>query len=114
MRLHIALRIAPATVAAAFALLPSVTTAQQVFDFPEAAADALIAVAKSNDEAAVLQLFGPKSRDLFTTVDRARDRELHARFVAAAGDYRAFRPNDDGSLTLVVGYLDGGRCRFLW
>jgi len=104
MRLHIALRIAAATVAAAFALLPSVTTAQQVFDSPEAAADALIAVAKSNDEAAVLQLFGPKSRNLFTTVDRARDRELHARFVAAAGDYRALRPNDDGSLTLVVGY----------
>ena len=58
MRLHIALRIAAATVAAAFAY---VTTAQQVFDSPEAAADALIAVAKSNDEAAVLQLFGRRA-----------------------------------------------------
>ena len=104
MRLHVALRFAAATIAAAVALLPSLTTAQQVFGSPEAAVDALIAVAKSNDEAAMLQLFGPKSRNIFTTVDRARDRELHARFVAAAGDYRALRPNDDGSLTLVVGY----------
>ena len=52
----------------------------------------------------MVQLFGPKSRNVLNTVDRPRDRELRARFAAEADDYRALRHNDDGSLTLVVGY----------
>ena len=104
VRISVAARFAAVALAVAAAMLPSSTTAQQVFSSPEAAVDALIAVAKSNDAAAMVQLFGPKSRNILNTVDRARDRELHARFVAAAGDYQALRQNDDGSLTLVVGY----------
>lgn len=90
-------------IATAFAVLASTATAQQVFTSPEAAVDALIAAAKSNDEAAIVQLFGPKSRDVLGTVDKARDRELRSRFAAAAGEYRMLDTNSDGSLTLVVG-----------
>jgi Protein of unknown function (DUF2950) len=104
MHNRIALRFAAAALTAAFGVLPCSTTAQQVFDSPDAAVDALVAVAKSNDEAAALRLFGPKSRNILDTVDRARDRELRARFAAAADDYHALRRNDDGSLTLIVGY----------
>jgi len=78
--------------------------AQQVFASPEAAVGMLVSVAKSNDEAAILQLLGPSSLKILTSVDRTRDRELRGRFAAAANDYRALRTNDDGTLTLVVGY----------
>ena len=90
--------------AATLTLSPTLPMAQQVFGSPDAAVDALIAVAKSNDEAAILQLLGPRSLKILSSVDRVRDRELRARFSAAASDYRALRNNDDGSLTLVVGY----------
>jgi hypothetical protein len=96
--------LATAAVTTALAVLTPNATAQQVFNTPEAAVDALVAAAKSNDEAALLQLFGPKSRDVLGTVDKARDRELRARFAAAAADYRMLGTNDDASLTLVVGY----------
>lgn len=88
----------------ALAAFSVTATGQQVFNSPEAAVDALVAAAKSNDEAAVAQLFGPKSRNVLGTVDKTRDRELRTRFAAAAGDYRRLVNNDDGSLTLVVGY----------
>lgn len=96
-------RFAVVIITAGFALSPSLPLAQQVFRSPDAAVDALIAVAKSSDEAAILQLLGPSSLKLLSSVDRARDRELRARFATAANDYRALRDNEDGSLTLVVG-----------
>jgi hypothetical protein len=93
-----------AAIAILLAVLSFTATAQQVFDSPEAAVDALVAAAKTGDDAALVQLFGPKSRDIVGTVDKARDRELRSQFAAAAGDYRRIDTNADGSLTLVVGY----------
>lgn len=98
------MRFVSALAAAAVAVLSATATAQQVFTSPEAAVDALIGVAKSNDEAALAQLFGPQSRDVLGTVDKARDRELRSQFAAMASDYRVIAENADGTLTLVVGY----------
>lgn len=95
---------AAAAFATALAAGSTTATAQQVFSSPETAIDALVAAAKSNDEAAIAQIFGPRSSDILGTVDKARDRELRARFAAAASDYRVLKPNEDGSLTLTVGY----------
>src|SRR5437016_7896495 len=38
------------------------------------------------------------------TVDAARDRELRARVAKMADDHRHFITNDDGSVTIVVGF----------
>ena len=95
---------AAAVFATALAMVSTTATAQQVFSSPEAAVDAVVAAAKSNDEAAIAQVFGPRSADVLGTVDKARDRELRTRFAAAAAEYRVLKENADGSLTLAVGY----------
>ena len=78
--------------------------AQRVFDSPDAAADALIAAARTDDQAALVAIFGAKHRDLIGTVDKARDRELRARFAKMAEEYGLLHPEPNGSVTLVVGY----------
>lgn len=77
---------------------------QRLFDSPEAAAKALIAAAGANDERTLVEIFGPKHRGLIGTVDKARDRENRARFARAAEEYQLLRGNEDGGMTLVVGY----------
>ena len=104
---------AAVTVAAAFAFLPSLTTAQQVFDAPKRP-DALDCGGEVERRSGVLQLFGPKSRDLFTTVDRARDRELHARFVAAGGRITAHSGLTTMAASRSSWGINGGRCQFRW
>jgi hypothetical protein len=82
----------------------SQSAAQRVFDSPEAAADALIAAARTDDQTALVEIFGAKHRDLIGTVDAARDRELRARFAKMAEEYRLLYPEPNGGVTLVVGF----------
>lgn len=77
---------------------------QRVFDSPEAAAKALVAAARANDEKALVEIFGVKHRDLVGTVDKTLDREKRTRFAQAADAYQLLRPEDEGKVTLVVGY----------
>src|SRR3954454_12078598 len=78
--------------------------AQRVFATPLAAADALIDAAKAGETAPLLEIFGDKHKDLIGTADAARDQELRARFAKMAVERRRFRFNDDGSVTMVVGF----------
>jgi hypothetical protein len=78
--------------------------AQRVYESPEAAAKALAAAARADDNAALIDIFGERQRDVIGTVDKARDRELRRYFADAADAYQVLRRNEDGSLTLVVGY----------
>lgn len=78
--------------------------APRVFETPTAAADAFIAAAKTGENAPLIEIFGTKHKDAIGTVDAERDRELRARFAKMAVDYRSFRDNDDGSVTMVVGF----------
>jgi hypothetical protein len=61
---------------------------QKTFATPEAAADALQAALKANDEAALISLFGDRHRNLIGTGDRVRDSGVRAR---AAEDMQVFR-----------------------
>lgn len=79
-------------------------TAPRVFETPIDAADALIAATKNGENAPLLEIFGTKHSDLISAVDPERDRELRARFAKMAEERRRFRFNDDGSVTIVVGY----------
>jgi len=81
-------------------------SAQRVFETPLAAADALIDAAKTGDTAPLLEILGTKHKDLIGTVDPERDKELRARFAKMAVEHRRFRFNDDGSVTMVVGFED--------
>lgn len=76
----------------------------RVFDSPEAAVQALVAAAQVNDETALIAIFGAKHADKLGTVDHARDRQNRAEFAKAAQAYRVFRREDNGRVTLVVGY----------
>lgn len=82
----------------------SQSAAQRVFDSPEAAADALVAAARTNDQTALVEIFGAKHRDLIGTVDAARARELRARFAKMAEEYRQLYPEPNGAVSLVVGF----------
>ena len=93
------------------ALLSSTARAQQspaatqrVFDTPEEAAKAFVAALKTGENAPLVEIFGTEHRDLIGTVDAARDRELRGRLAKMAEDHQRFRVNDDGSVTMVVGY----------
>ncbi len=77
---------------------------QRVFETPVEAAKVLVAAAKSGESAPLLEIFGTEHRDLISTVDAARDRELRGRFAKAAEERQRLRVNDDGSVTMVVGY----------
>lgn len=98
------LLIAVAFMFSAASATAQMSDGQRVFDSPEAAAKALVAAARANDEKALVEIFGAKHRDLVGTVDKARDRENRTRFAKAADEYRLLRPEDDGSMRLVVGY----------
>ena len=80
------------------------TPTQRVFETPTAAADAFIAAAKTGENAPLIEIFGAKHKDAIGTVDAERDRELRARFAKMAMEHRSFRDNDDGSVTMVVGF----------
>ena len=82
---------------------PAATT-QRVFATPEDAAKAFVAALKTGETAPLVEIFGTEHRDLIGTVDAARDRELRGRLAKMAEDHQRFRVNDDGSVTLVVGY----------
>lgn len=77
---------------------------QRTFETPVEAADALIQAAETGENAPLLEIFGDKHKNLIGTIDAARDRELRARFAKMGKEHRAFRVNDDGSVTMVVGF----------
>ena len=77
---------------------------QRVFETPDEAAKAFIAALKTGENAPLLEIFGAEHRDLIGTVDAARDRELRGRLAKMAEDRQRLRVNDDGSVTMVVGY----------
>jgi len=77
---------------------------QRVFETPEEAAKAFVAALKTGENAPLVEIFGTEHRDLIGTVDVARDRELRGRLAKMAENHQRLRVNDDGSVTLVVGY----------
>ena len=77
---------------------------QRAFETPAEAAKAFVAALKTSENAPLLEMFGAKHRDLIGTVDAARDHELRGRLAKMAEDRQRLRVNEDGSVTIVVGY----------
>jgi Protein of unknown function (DUF2950) len=74
-----------------------------VFATPEEAGSALLAVAKSDDQSAVLAMFGPEAKELISSGDPVQDKNSIAAFVARYEVMHRWRAMDDGSQVLVVG-----------
>jgi DUF2950 family protein len=96
--------VAVACLQSAFSAEEKNAPAQRVFETPEAAADAFVAALKTGENAPLVEIFGTKHKDLIGTVDAARDRELRGRVARMADDRRHFTTNDDGSVTIVIGF----------
>ena len=90
-------------VATMLAAFTQPAAAQRTFDTPEAAAKALVAAAKADDEDLVVEIFGARYRNLIVTSDKLQDSERLARFARAAAEYQLLRAEADGRITLLVG-----------
>ena len=64
----------------------------------------MVAALKTGENAPLVEIFGTEHRDLIGSVDAVRDRELRGRFAKMTEDRERLRVNDDGSVTMVVGY----------
>jgi len=81
-------------------------TAQQSFKTPEAAADALVAAARSGDRQSVKAVLGPGGMGVVSSGDAVEDNEMRKAFVAAYDAKHAITLDGDKSATLVVGQND--------
>jgi hypothetical protein len=99
--LFVVASIAGPTQSSAAATAAPVT--QKTFPTAEAAVDAFVAALRTNDSAALTEIFGPDSEDLVSSGDPVADSNGRARFVAAYDAAHELVPGDDGSVVLEVG-----------
>src|SRR6516164_4361757 len=81
----------------------SETPSIRVFATPEDAANALLAAAKSGDQAEAVAIFGPDSKELISSGDPVQDKNAVNTFVAVYQVMHRWRRLDDGSQMLLVG-----------
>jgi hypothetical protein len=74
------------------------------FATPDEAGSALLAAAKSGDQAALLAIFGPDSKELISSGDAVQDKNTASAFVAEYAVMHRWRGMPDGSRLLLVGY----------
>ncbi|MFN3892756.1 MAG: DUF2950 domain-containing protein [Beijerinckiaceae bacterium] len=100
----VAVAFAALIAAAAAGATPAL--AQKVYPSAQAAADDLVAAAKSGRAGFVTEIFGPRGRRLISTGDAAQDLERLARFNEAAAEKVALEERDAGSRIILVGNRD--------
>ena len=83
-------------------------SAQEMFDSPQAAADALVKAAGNLDVAALLQILGPASRDLVVSNDPVVDKTRDTEFARLAREKLQVNvnPKNPNRAELVVGNSD--------
>lgn len=79
---------------------PSIRT----FATPDDAVNALLDAAKSGDQAALLAIFGPDSKDVISSGDAVQDKNTATSFVSGYGVMHRWRRMPDGSQILLIGY----------
>lgn len=78
-------------------------SAQERFDNPDQAVSALIDAAKAADKQKMLQVLGPKGRQVVSSGDPVADRTAREKFVAAFDSKHALDADGDDKATLVIG-----------
>jgi hypothetical protein len=81
---------------------------QKGFETPQLAVDALVKAAQANDNAALLELFGPEGKDLVSSGDPVQDKNYLAAFVAKAREKQsvAVDPKKSSRAVMIVGSAD--------
>jgi hypothetical protein len=78
-------------------------TAPKHFASPEAAADALVAAARSDDQTAMLAVLGSDAKPILQSGDAVADNEVRERFVSEYEAAHAFKTTSAGKSELVIG-----------
>jgi hypothetical protein len=76
---------------------------QKTFSSPEEASKALYAAAQSNDEKALLELFGAAGKEIVNSGDADEDTTSRAHFVKRYDEMNRLVKEPDGSVTLYIG-----------
>jgi Protein of unknown function (DUF2950) len=80
--------------------------AQEAFDTPDAAVEALVGAAKSEDMSAILKILGPEGEDIVSSGDDVADRNTREAFIAAYDKKHEIDKEGDGTYSLVLGEDD--------
>jgi len=78
-------------------------SAQTTFASPEDASKALLVAAKSDDQNALLGIFGQNSKDVISSGDATQDKETAAAVVSAYEVMNRWRKMDDNTKILILG-----------
>ena len=76
---------------------------QKTFSSAEEASSALVAAVQSDDEKAMLGLFGPDGKEIISSGDAAEDARGRANFVAKYREMHRLVNEPDGTTTLYIG-----------
>jgi hypothetical protein len=77
--------------------------AQRTFASPDEALQSLVSAMRAQDTTALEAIFGPDSDDLLFSGDPVDDQRTLDRFLQAYDEKHELVPNDDRSMTIVVG-----------
>jgi len=99
------LRLLSASLIAAMLTLGMASTAnaQKAFKTAEAAADALVAAARSGDKKAIMELLGRGASDIVSSGDAVADSEAFQRFVAAYDAKHELTKEGDSKAIMILG-----------
>jgi len=76
--------------------------AQEQFGTPEAAVEALVTAARSEDGAAILKVLGPDGKPIVSSGDPVADSNIRQNFVTAYDAKHIIEMEGDGTRTLVI------------
>jgi hypothetical protein len=76
---------------------------QKTFPTAQAASQALVDAAKSNDESAMLQVLGPDGKDIISSGDDVEDAQSRSNFVMRYQEMHRLMKEPNGTTTLYVG-----------
>jgi hypothetical protein len=93
----------PLAVASIFMAMASTCCAQEVFSSPQEAAQALVQAATHPGEGLLEKIFGPGSKQLFSSGDEMVDKQRIADFLMLAAKGSSVNEGGEGLATLVFG-----------
>jgi hypothetical protein len=84
----------------------SCASAQEDYNTPQAAVDALVATARSGDQKAALIVLGREGEDIISSGDKVSDNAVRARFVTSYDAKHQIAMDGDNKAILVIGDND--------
>lgn len=76
---------------------------QKTFPSADAASEALVTAVKNNDDAALLEIWGPGAKEIISSGDLSEDKENRANFAKKYDEMHRLVKEPDGTTTLYIG-----------